>query len=377
MRKAMEFESEGNSGEHTEALKELDEKALEEPELVNSIDARLKNLRKLESELDESDSETESPIPEVPDDDVEEDDDQAADEDDLEDDSKAEDVEDSKDGPVTIPEAYVRAAIHQEWKQDDIDELIKQNPELALKTFSNCYNSVNNATKEWSAIGRAKIEEERRKAEADVTVPDSKPDIEPLLEKLRESYGNDPLVETVAKLLEQNSKAAEPKANDATRSKDLYATATERANKAADASTDTRINTFFNSDGMKPYEEFYGKLGLSQSVRDLTNGQQEHRLSVLEEAECILTGYRMRGIEPSIESVLEKAHLVVTEPIREQVIRDGLKSSAKKREKGMTFRPSKSKKTGSAVKTTDNAKPKTRQELVNKVSEKMNQVFSK
>jgi hypothetical protein len=376
MRKLMEFteeKGEGNTGEHTESLKTLDEDALNDNKLVTSVEARLKNLRGLEREADDSaeyeDTEDRS-TPPVPDDETEEDDSEADDSDDSDDSTPVDDSEDGKD-PVTIPEAYVRAAIHQGWKQEDIDGLVKHSPDLALTTLTSCYNSVNNATKEWSELGRAKIEQERAAAEADSKSKDDSVNVDPLVNKLKETYGDDPLIDTVAELLKRNKVEQSKHQQDP---RDLYSTATARANAAANASVDARVNAFFGSDAMKPYEEFYGKVGLSQSINDLTNGQQEHRLSVMEQAECILGGMRMRGMNPSIEEVLEKAHLVVTEPIREQVIRNSIKKTAKQRESSMMFRPAKSKKTSSAIDTKHQGKPKTRQELIERTEQRLAKV---
>jgi hypothetical protein len=366
---------ESNTGDHTESLKELDENAIEDPALVNTVDGRLANLRKLESGIDDSaevDDEIESPIPDVPEDETEEDDGQAADEDDSGTSTpKAEDGKDSQEkNTVEIPEAYVRAAIHQGWKQDDVDALIEANPELALTSLASCYNSVTNASREWSALGRAKIQSERDSVESKTTSQEE-PDIAPLVDKLKESYGNDPLIEVVTKLLQRDTKnESGGSTTNAQQPADLYKTATQRANATADASIDARVAAFFESSELKPYEEYYGSIGLSQSINDLTNGQQEHRFNVMEEAECILTGLRMRGVDATVEQVLEKAHLLVTEPIREQVIRNSLKDTTVKRKK--TLRPSKSKKTSTAVSASVNSgKPKNRQELLNRVDQRL------
>ncbi len=376
MREMAKELTEGNAGDHTEGLKEIDEKAITEPELVNTVEERLKSLNELVSgddpaELSDDDSD---PIPDPPD---EKDDgveiEKEADE--LDDDDPTlgkEDVNtDGEDGnDVTIPDAYVRAAIHNGMKQEDVDFLVKQDPKLALSTFTSMYNSVTNASKEWSQLGRAKVEQERAIAEADSrrVVEKSQHDVDPLIGKLKETYGDDPLIEVVTKLLADRSAPATtaPVSQPA----DLYQTATARANASANASTDARVNVFFGSNAMKPYEDFYGMMGLSQSFNDLSNGQQEHRLNVMQEAEYIMTGLRMRGIDLPVEQVLEKAHLVVTEPIREQVIRENLKKNAVTRKKAMTFRPSKSKKTTNAV-VDSQRKPQSRQELLSRVEQRL------
>lgn len=363
--------SEGNTGDHSESLKQLDENAIEEENLVNTVEERLANLGNLEKdvELDEVDGEPETSTPAVPEDEVDE---QAAEDGDTDAKTEAEDGKDGKDVTVNIPDALVRAAIHNGWEQADVDALIEEKPELALKTLTSNYNSVTNASKEWSALGRAKIQSERDKVEADTKVVEQPPSLTPAeKEKLIADYGTDPVVaRLIASADQQPSKPAQVQQQQPS---DLYNTATARANAAANSSVDQRVNSFFGNNNMSLYKEFYGELGLSQSVNDLSNGQQEHRLNVLDHAECIMTGLRMRGIDATVEEALEKAHLIVTEPIREQVIRDGIKKTAISRKK--TLMPSRSKKSGNAANTGSQQKPKNRQELVDRVNQRLANTF--
>jgi len=44
-----------------------------------------------------------------------------------------------------------------------------------------------------------------------------------------------------------------------------------------------------------------------------------------------------------LDEALERAHFIVTEGVREQVVRDKIKSSATKRQAGFTLKPSSSK----------------------------------
>ena len=377
MREMAKELTEGNAGDHTEGLKEIDEKAITEPELVNTVEERLKSLNELVSgdDLAELPDDGSDPIPDPPDE-VDDGVEIEKEADELDDDDPTlgkEDVNtDGEDGnDVTIPDAYVRAAIHNGMKQEDVDFLVKQDPKLALSTFTSMYNSVTNASKEWSQLGRAKVDQERKIAEADSkrVAEQSQHDIDPLIDKLKETYGDDPLIGLATRFLSTKIVKAE-NGLPALQPADLYHTATAHANASANASTDARVNVFFGSNAMKPYEDFYGTMGLSQSFNDLSNGQQEHRLNVMQEAEYIMTGLRMRGIDLPVEQVLEKAHLVVTEPIREQVIRENLKKNAVTRKKAMTFRPSKSKKTTNAV-VDSQRKPQSRQELLSRVEQRL------
>ena len=57
----------------------------------------------------------------------------------------------------------------------------------------------------------------------------------------------------------------------------------------------------------------------------------------------ILLGAEQQGMEMTLDEAFERAHLLTTEGIREQVVRDKIKSSVKKREAGFTLKPSSSK----------------------------------
>lgn len=374
MRKAMEYQEDGNEGDHTESLKKFDAAAtVENEELVSSVQGRLANLNSITKEDDSavSDDDPDDSTPGVTDDNDVEDDDQAESDDDSDDptpDEGSAKGDDTGKEKVSIPDAYVRAAVHRGWDQKVVDELIETNPELAKKTLEACYLEVNNASKEWSALGRARRDQEVEEQNKTQTATEAAKgtDVAPIVNKLKEKYEDDPLIDGVIKVLEDTAKMANAKPK-VQQGQDQYQTATARANASANASMDQRVNSWFSSDALSPYAKFYGKVELGQSLADLSAGQQENRLAVLDEADMILSGHRMRGINLEPEQALEKAHFMVTEPIREQIIRDNLKATAKKRKRGMTLRPSKSKRTSSE----SQGKPKSRNELISKVDRKL------
>ena len=371
------------SKEHTEGLKELDEQAIEDPQLVNTVQERLNNLNKMTKDEDfnrlgreetaVSEEEPEGSTPESEDDSKPEGDSQAEPE--VKSDGTTPEAEKKDD----IPDAYIRAAIHQGWNQEVVDDLVKTNPELAKKAFENCYLSVNNASREWSELGRAKIEAEH--AAAAVGAPSASeaiaqqedPNTTALITKLRKEYTDDPLIEVVIKGLESKPK---PVQQPVPQQQQNYEVATARANAAANSAIDQRVNTFFSADDMTPYEKFYGKLELGQIPEDLANGQQYNRLAVLQEAEFIMAGHSMRNQKIEVEQALEKAHLIVTEPIRTQVVRDSLKATATKRKKSMTLRPSESKRSSDSI-NAGSSKPRNRSEVEQNVKRKLDSVFNK
>lgn len=368
-------------GDHTESLKKIDEQAIEDPKLVNTVQERLNNLNELTKDddfnrlpkeetavLDEKDDDS---TPEVKDDST------------VEDDSQAEPKVDSDDTTPEaekkdeIPDAYIRAAIHRGWTQEVVDDLVEKSPKSAMKILESLYLDVNNASREWSELGRAKIEADRQQVIEPVTATETVAQEDPvttaLIAKLQKEYPDDPLIDTVIAGMKKPKPVKQPQ--PVSQQRQGYETATARHNAAANVATDQRINTFFSADVMKSYDKFYGKLELGQIPEDLSNGQQLNRLAVLEEAECIIAGHNIRNQKIELEQALEKAHFIVTEPVRKQVIRDNLKATATKRKKSMTLKPSDSKRTGDSM-NTDSSKPRNKRELEQSVQQHLNKVFN-
>jgi len=364
-------------GDHTENLKKLDVAAIENPELVAATQDKLDDVFGTPEEKEETavpEKEPEGSTPEPEDGSKPEGDGQAEPEEKPDGSTpKAE----KEDGKVDIPESYMRAAIHHGLDKKTVDELVEKDPGLAMKMLESCYLSVNNASREWSMLGRAKIEAERAQVEEPVTATEAIAQQDPattaLIANLKKEYPDDPLIETVIVGLKKPVQQPKPQVSQGQQG---YETATRRANAAANVSTDQSINTFFSADTMKPYEKFYGKLELGQIPEDLSNGQQHNRLAVLEETECIIAGHSMRGQEIKLEQAMEKAHFIVTEHIREQVIREGLKTTTLKRKKSMTLKPSDSKRSSDNMRT-DSSKPRNRRELEQSVQVNLDRVFKK
>ena len=259
--------------------------------------------------------------------------------------------------------------------------MVKSNPGLAKRTFENCYNSVVQASRDFSEIGRAKIELDRqqtdtqtvRQTATETTTQQEDSNTTALITKLEKEYPDDPLIDVVVAGLKAKP---QPVQQPIPQQQQGYEVATARHNAAANAAIDQRVNSFFGADNMKLYDKFYGKLELGQIPEDLSNGQQQNRLAVLQEAEFIMAGHGVRGQKIEVEQALERAHLIVTEPIRTQVVRDSLKATATKRKKSMTLRPSESKRSSDSM-NTDSSKPRNRKELENAVQQKLDSVFKK
>ena len=372
--------------DHHEGSKKLDVDAIEDPKLVGMVEKRIANLNKLTgrepgknpavSDVDDFD-----PTPEGDtDDDVEggvedgvEDDDQAvSDVDDGstpgEGDADDDTDDDKKEAAAEIPDAYVRAAVHSGWSEDDIEALAKANPKVAKKTFENLYNSTNKASREWAAIGRAS------RMEADKMQQANKADSENKLEygnidlnAIKKEFDLDPAVERII----ESSNARDKKLTDALNSimgdKPEADTRTEVAARGYDAATEAaneqHINNFFDSESLAPYKDFYGELPFGQTWEQLPSGQARNRYAVYETADLLLAGTTMRGAPMGLSEALERAHLLVTENVREKAIRSEIKKTSTKRKNSMVFAPSEGKRKGGS-----GGKPKTKNELEQKVA---------
>lgn len=377
--------------DHPAGSKKLDTDAIEDPKLVGMVEKRMANLNLLTGHVpgknpaafddDDDDSTPDDVVGDVKDDDVDDDVDDDIDDDvDVDDDDQA--VSDDGDAEPTpeekdkdgdkeekgISDAYIRAAIHNGWSEEDVENLVKANPEMAAKTFENLYNSTNKASREWAAIGRAsrkKADEETRKSAeekkfeyggVDIDALKDKFDIDPSVEQLLKNSNayNEKLVDALNELTKD--KIAQQDTSQVDRAARYY-------DVAAEAAEEQQVNGFFATDSMKPYNKFYGEIAAHQTWEDLPPTQAKHRYAVYQTADQLLAGAAMQSQSMGLGEALERAHLLVTEGMREEVIRSKIKKTATKRKNSMVFRPSESKR-----KKSGGGKPRTKNELESKVA---------
>ena len=267
---------------------------------------------------------------------------------------------------VEIPDSYVRAAIHQGWDKKDIDEFIKTSPQVAAKTFANIYNSTNNLSNQFAELGR-KVQSNEKEEKTDDKSKGKESSFDSLtdeqIEKLKKDYDDDPIVELII---------AQNKANKVLYDKvqNLEVNQTVKKSDNEDNKIISNINSFFDSNDMKPFADFYGT---SSNGADwdgsLTPGQKANRLEAVRQADAILAGAEFQGRKMELNEALELAHLSVSDPIKEKVIRANIKNAVKQREKGITIKPK------SSNKEQDSGKPSNEKELMTRTSERLNKLF--
>ena len=236
-----------------------------------------------------------------------------------------EEVEDSE--AKGMPDAYYRAAVHQGWKPEDIDELYKSNPDLAEKTCQKMYETTNRLTNEFANLGRSKQAADKQ-AIADQIKTTNVSAVD--LSALKEQYGtDDPLVKTVEALVNvvNTQQAPAPVVEQQPYQAPV---------PAEDTSARQVLDNYFAAPGMKQYDEFYGE---GNDLNKLTQEQYQRRFSVANMCDEILTGAEVLGRQMSVEDALEAAHLRISEPVRETVIRQGIVKTLTKRAKSITLAP--------------------------------------
>jgi len=343
----------GNTGDKTEDLRGLDENALNQPELLTSVEDRLKNLGDLTRPVRPGRSQPAADDDEDEDKPGEENADGKPEKGDKGDEKPADEPADSKSPTLEdnngLPEAYVRCAEAYGWKREAVIDFYKADPERAMTTLSNIYQTRNKASAEFAALGR------KAKQDADTKVPEP-PRFQTVdTAKLKETYGEDagPLIEMIEAQNKVLNQLAEQLPKPQKREPQPFESVVEQNG------VEQHIHNFFQSDRMKPYDKVYGTLGIGQTWHDLTPSQQQFRWRVLEKADQIAGGAHLQGMDMQMEEALESAHLLVTQQYRDQILIEGIKGKVVARSKGTTLRPSQGTKRPGGD-TTEQPKPGTR-----------------
>ncbi len=282
------------------------------------------------------------------------------------------------DDKPELSDAYYHAAKLSGWSDEDVDSLYKSNPELCVSTLSKIYEARNRATQDFAAIGRRVKEEAKIVPVVEptpVVEPEAKSDYKGLdAEALRKKYPDDPMVDMIISMDQQNKLLHDQNAEQRNRPEPAIHAANSReqaAHSQEARAIEQQIDMFFNSDGIKVYGDFYGTVSDGAlDWHDLTPGQQANRWAVLETMDQMVAGANACGKEISIDQALEYAHLSVSESEREKVIRSEIIGKVKQRSKGISLEPS-----GKAPED-KTGKQMTRAELVADTKAKMDKIFN-
>lgn len=276
-----------------------------------------------------------------------------------------------------LSEAYYRAAIHMGWSDEDIKASLATNPELATKTFANIYETVNRSSKEFAEFGQAKKKAAAELADIRVPVGKEKPAASEYksavdIEQLRRDNPGDPMVDLIEAQQEQNKMIAEQleamKAVAPASAQVEVSAEKQRALNQESAAIQQQIEGFFNGDETKPYAEFYGVIPKDGNWDGLTPGEKANRWAVIEMMDQMIVGAESFGKVMEIDEAIRRAHLSVSEPLREKVIRKGIMDKVIKRSSGISLKPS------STARATSTA-PQTPTELVDVTKRRLSKLY--
>jgi len=270
--------------------------------------------------------------------------------------------EPDEDAAAAIPDNHYRAALHMGMKPEDIASLYDANPDFALKTLAKCHEMVNANSQQLSALGRKAREMQQAPADP-AAVPAPKEDS--FVKRLREKYEDDPIIDVIAEMRQENTALrqqrqapAQPQAQ------------TQDQNIDQLVAIRQQVNNFFAADEMDAYGDFYGTTSQSGEWGELDPGQRANRTEVCDRAQLILDGAALAGMQVSVVEALERAHLEVMAPRAEEVVRNRIAQSLKKRSKGVTLKPS-----GSQTPAASDGKYN-KAEAVNEIGAMMKEIFS-
>ena len=281
----------------------------------------------------------------------------------------------------TLPDAYKRSAIHQEWTEDEINEFYQADPEKALKTFARLHDSNNKLSQKYSEFGNLQTQQDQKEAQrlADEQTQHESTFIQPKqpspvnMDDLKRQYGDDPIVDIVQKLSDQilEMKPTKPVEQPQRPVEHYQPQIINRPVYDQNAALKT-LDTFFASEAAKDYDKFYG---VGNDWNKLSPGEFANRREVVQLAGSIVAGASIKNENMSDELALEKAHLIVSQPYLEKAIVADIHKQLKQRGNSMTIRTnavnvnqSNQEKTGGQF---------TRTEIEDRAKERLNALFNR
>lgn len=289
--------------------------------------------------------------------------DDATDISDIDDGDSTEDVGNSES---SVPDAYLRAALHQGWKKEEVEELWKDDQEKAERLLKANLTATNNLSNQWSQLGQQQMNMQTSPA-VPVTTPAAsvQKTVESFtgldINKLKGEYDDDNLIDDVIKpmndlLIKMNAKldSVESQQTQTSQSIQDKQKTTDQERKEV---IGQQIDGFFKSLESKEFKEFYGN---GSDWSKFEGNQAENRMKLLEQADRIKTGAAYQGKEVTNEAAMNLANLSLTSHLMEQKIISDIKKSLTKRENSLSLKPSGSR----ASSTSDSDSDKSEKGLI-------------
>lgn len=323
----------------------------DEDELDDDLTPEDKDIEDNIDDDDDQDDDDDGDDDSTPADDDDDDDDKD------EDDSAKDDGANDKDEKVELSDAYYRAATNSGMSHDEIVEFMAASPELAVKTFAKMHDNMNSVSNEFAVIGRAKKKAAEDAANGDADNDTSQKSTFKKIDtaKIREENpDSDALVNLIDGLQDQNQTMHDQMEQLKQAPVIVNNEAQDKLELDRQVLISQQIDTFFNDPSMVAFNSTYG--AISKDARDwseLMPSEKVNRYAVIEQVEQLMEGAKAVGREMEVPEALERAHMIVTQPIQKRMIREDIMKDVVKRSKGISLKPSSAK---SAVKKTKKAK---------------------
>jgi hypothetical protein len=272
----------------------------------------------------------------------------------------ADDTETTSGKSPTLPEAYRRSLAAYGWTDDEIDNNLELLGGKFVEVASNIHAKRNAEVAQWADAGRKARDEgvAAQQAQQGPVVNGVPQTLQPIdLTKMKEKYGEEEMLEEIINPVNNTIAALNavlPQIQQGVQSIEQT---------QMDAAT-SRVHQFFDSDKLSAYRKFYGG-----AEHERTPEQLEVRRQVLDDAVMIMAGASASHREFTLEQALEMAHDKASSTFREQAVRKGIKRETKKRNRGITQKPSRRRS------SSKESGPPTRAQLERKIGGMLKKVF--
>lgn len=232
--------------------------------------------------------------------------------------------EEPDDGPTLTPTLH-QAAKRAGWSDDDIDEFVDANQELAEKTFSNLHDNQNRLSRDFAAIGQ-QLEASGIEAEQGSASPLNETFTPEQLEGFKEKYGSEFMDEIVAPIMRPIQ--------------EMQAQSEAREQRALKREVDGHFDALGSE-----YSDIFG------NGQEVSGRQSDERFECCRLADQIRSGALHQGKDMPVKDALEAATAMHAIDKLAESERKTLTAKVKKRHGSITQRPTKrkamkSKKTG-------------------------------
>ena len=325
----------------TEAVKEAVDVANAEISLEEKVKDKMNDIFGSDDMEDTDDTEDTDVTDDIDDTDVTDDTDYK---DAVTDNTTSESGKKTDDDTLTLPASHIQTALRLGMSEDKVKDLFDKDPEFMITALKELHAGENKLSAQYAQMGRAvqkdKIAKQEHTANDDEPSPKSFVD----LKKLRGRFDDDdeeaatliegivkPLNDALVKMQSKLDARVQPDGQPA-------------YNQQEELAIQSEVNNFFDNDQLKDFREYYGTVKPGQDPRVvLTGAQFNHRGDVCSQGNFIRIGADVSGQQLTISDVLHRAHLQLTEPMREEMIRENISSKIKKRASGLSLKAGKKK----------------------------------